>query len=213
VDAFTHVCQAYWYPVFAFLRRRGESPADAEDHTQAFFTWLLESNVIARADPERGRFRTFLVTALRQFVVRRHLHDSAQKRTPAGGLTSIDARDGEKRYRMEPADLSSPDRQFDRAWALSVLDRVMTRLRDEWTATGRVDRFDVLKSCLTGDAELAGRDLAQSAGMSEGAFRVAVHRLKRRYGELLRLEVGATVDSETEVDDELRDLMRALADG
>ena len=208
--ALGELCRRYWYPLYAFLRRRGAGAEDAEDTVQAFFCWLTESGVVGRADPARGRFRSFLITALKQFAVRRHEREAAAKRNPGRPVVSIDAADGRRRYQQEPCHDLTPDRQFEYAWAMAVVDQAMLRLRAEWERAGRGERFDALKASLTGRPDATGRELAAKLGMSEGAVRVAVHRLKRRYGEILREDVGATVDSADGVDDELQDLMAAL---
>lgn len=204
------LCQTYWYPIYAFLRRQNFSPADAEDTTQSFFVWLLESNVIERADAERGRFRAFLVTALKQFASRERQYRSAAKRSPVRQLLSLDADEPERRFSLEPSHVQTADRQFDRAWAMEFLRLTMERLEEEWRMAGRSDRFDALKDYFTGGDTLTGRELADRLGMSEGAARVALHRLKHRYGELLREAVAATVAPGDSVDDELRSLMAAL---
>lgn len=214
--ALGELCRRYWYPLYAFLRRRGAKAEDAEDTVQAFFCWLTESGVVGRADPTRGRFRTFLITALKQFAARRHERAAAAKRDPGRPVVSIDAAvaaDGRRRYQQEPSHDLTPDKQFEYAWAMSVIDQAMRRLRDEWEQAGKGDRFDALRESLTGPSDTSGRELAARLGMSEGAVRVAVHRLKRRYGEILREEVGCTVDGGEQVDEELNHLMTALRPG
>lgn len=210
-QALETLCQSYWYPLYAYLRRRGQSQQDAEDAVQAFLAWLLESRVIGRADPTRGRFRGFLIAALQQFVARHHQYESAAKRRPDLPLLSIDAADGACRYQLEPSHDVTPERQYEQAWALSIVDRAMQRLKAEWEQTGKGERFEALKSSLTGQRDESGRDTARRLGLSEGAVRVAIHRLKQRYGELLREEVGQTVDSVDEIDDELTYLLGALS--
>lgn len=211
--ALAELCQRYWYPLFAFVRRRGHDPADAEDAVQEFFTWLLEKHVLEYADPARGRFRGFLAAAMAQFLLRRRQHDRAGKRHPGTSFLSIDLADGETRYAAELVDQATPERIFDRAWALATLQRAMDRLREEYARAHRGERFDSLAGFLTGQSERSGREIGDSIGMTEGAVRAAVHRMKRRYGELLREEVAGTLDNPDNVEDELRDLLAALGEG
>lgn len=208
--AMAELCQAYWYPLYAYARKRGGSPAEAEDSVQAFFAWLLEKNLLRRAEPERGRFRGFLVASFQQFLARQHAHDSAQKRRPTTPLTSINTSTGELRYDKELTDEVTPERLFEYTWALSVVQRVMDQLRAEAVAGGRVDRFDAFQGMMTDQGTTGARELGQSLGMSEGAVRVAVHRMKQRYGELLRQEIAVTLDEGEDVNEEIRYLMNAL---
>lgn len=210
-QALESLCQAYWYPLYAYLRRRGQAHQDAEDAVQAFLAWLLESGTLGRADPSRGKFRGFLVAAMQQFLARRHEYDSAAKRRPARPLLSIDSSDGARRFQLEPSHQVTPERQYEYAWALSIVERAMQRLKGEWEQAGKQDRFEALKSSLTGQSDESGRQVAQRLGLSEGAVRVAIHRLKQRYGELLREEVGQTLESPAEIDDELKYLLGALS--
>ena len=205
--ALADLCRAYWYPLYAFARRRGHEPADAEDAVQEFFAHLVESGLLKYADPGRGRFRGFLAAAFRQHLARRHEHATAAKRLPPGGVASLDVSAGEGRYAHEPADPDTPDRLFDRAWALSVLDRAMTKLRDE---SGSAERFDAFRGLLTGQGGETTRAVGDRLGLAEGAVRVAVHRLRRRYAALLRAEVADTLDAGGDVEAELRELLAAL---
>lgn len=210
-QALEELCQAYWYPLYAYLRRRGHVHQDAEDAVQSFLAWLMESGVLGRADPNRGKFRGFLVSSMQQFLARRHQHESAAKRRPERPVLSIDAADGARRYELEPCHKVTPEKQYEQAWALSIVERAMLRLKGEWEQSGKQDRFEALKASLTGRRAESGRDLAARLGLSEGAVRVAVHRLKQRYGELLREEVGQTVESPAEIDEELKYLLGALS--
>jgi DNA-directed RNA polymerase specialized sigma24 family protein len=208
--AWSSLCELYWYPVYAHVRRRGLRAEDAEDATQSFFAWLLEANIIARADQARGRFRTFLLTAMDQFLIRRHEYESAAKRRPDRPMFSLSIDAAERRYASEPATSSSIERQFDRAWALAVLDRSMERLGDEWRDGGKAARFEALRPFVAGDESAAVPSVATRLGLSEGAVRVAVHRLRARFAALLRDEVGRTLDGEADIDDELRHLRESL---
>lgn len=208
--AIAELCASYWYPLYAYHRRRGARPEEAEDAVQAFFGRLLESNLLSYADPERGRFRGFLVASFRQFLAARHAYESAACRRPPQAIASIDTAEAEARYHRELADHETPERTYDRAWALALLQRTMDLLRDEYAADGRSERFEALRGTLTGQAAVSHRELATRLGTTEGAVRVAVHRLRQRYAELLREEVRATVDDGEDVDSEIRELLSAL---
>lgn len=210
-EALSILCRAYWYPIYAFVRHRGFSPEQARDRTQDFFAYVLERDLIARADPARGRFRAFLRT-----VCARHLADHRERENTAkrgGGrpLLAINPLDAEQRYALEPSHELTAERIFDRTWALTLLDRVVDRLRREYDDAGRSARFEELIAVLTRDPESAPyADIARKLGTTEGNVRVAVHRLRRRYGLLLREEISATVGDVAEVDDEIRALFGAL---
>jgi DNA-directed RNA polymerase specialized sigma24 family protein len=206
------LCEAYWYPLYAFIRRKGYSPEQAKDHTQDFFAYLLDRGVLAKADPVRGRFRAFLRTVCGRFLA--GLRERAGARKRGGGRHSlpIDAFDAEGRYARELADLGSPERIFDRTWALTLLGRVLDQLREEYNDAGRLATFEELRAVLV---EESGRepyvDIAGRLGTSEGAVRVAACRMRRRYGMLLRQEIARTVDDPGDIDEEIRELFSALA--
>ena len=206
------LCQAYWYPLYAYARRRGLGPSEAEDAVQSFFAWLLEKNIIRYADPERGRFRGFLAASFQQFLARRREHESAAKRRPSGSMVSIEAEMTEGRYVRELVDDVTPDRLYDYAWAMSVLKRAMDRLRTECDSNSRAARFEAFQGLMTGQSAQSAREVGQILGMSEGAVRVALHRFKQRYGELLREEVAQTLETEadSEIESELGRLLEAL---
>lgn len=210
-QALETLCTTYWYPLYAYVRRRGHQPAQAQDLTQAFFTQLLEGNVLAIADQERGRFRSFLLKAFKNFIATQRRRDSAQKR--GGGLRrrSLDFAAGEERYRLEPADTATPERLFERRWALTLLEQALACLREEYESTGRKELFAVLEPHLHGGDRLPHAQLAARLDMSEGGVKVAAHRLRRRYREILRGQVAETVASPEAVDQELRELLQALA--
>lgn len=206
--ALAELCRDYWYPLYAFARRRGHSPHDAQDLTQAFFADLLERNPTS-ADPARGRFRSYLLGALKHFLANEWHRAHAQKRGGGRRIIEWDALDPEKRYALEPHAEGNPDALYDRRWALDLLDRAIGRLRAEFDSKGDGATFDALKATLTG-AEPPREDLARQLGMSEGALKVAIHRLRQRYRELLRAEIADTVDSPADVDGEMRHLVAVL---
>jgi RNA polymerase sigma factor (sigma-70 family) len=205
------LCGAYWYPIYAYIRHRGYPPESAQDLTQDFFTRVLEKGLFAEADPVRGRFRSFLRTVCTHYLANRRDRERAFKRGGGRSSLPIDSADAESRYTREPAHELTPDRIFDRSWALTLLTRVFDRLRREYEDAGRGNVIDELRAVLTEDPQAAPYSkIAARLGISEGAVRVAVHRLRRRYGILLRQEIGTTVDDPAEVDDEIRALFAAL---
>jgi RNA polymerase sigma-70 factor (ECF subfamily) len=183
-------------------RRPGPDPG--------FFARLLEKNDLAAADRTRGRFRSFLLAACQHFLANRHDHDTAKKRGGGRARLPLDFADADGRYSREPADENTAERVFDRQWAVGVLDKTLAGLRDEYVESGRAKPFDTLKECLTGAAEASYADLADQLGMTEGAVKVAVHRLRQRYRDRLRAAIAETVATPEEVDDEIRALFAAL---
>ena len=210
-EALSVLCQAYWFPIYAYIRHRGYVPERARDLTQDYFAYVLERGLFAKADPTRGRFRSFLRTiCLRQLAEHRD-HDNAAKRGGRRTFVSIDPHDAERRYNLEPAHELTPERIFDRTWALTLLDRVVERMRSEYDDAGQATKFEELIVVLTRDpASETYAKLAVRLGMTEGNVRVAVHRLRRRYGVLLRDEIAATVGDATQVEDEIQTLFTAL---
>jgi RNA polymerase sigma-70 factor (ECF subfamily) len=205
------LCQTYWYPLYAYARRRLGRSEDAQDLTQEFFARLLEKDYLHAADSGRGKFRSFLLSAFQHFLANEHARAAAQKRGGDRRSLSIEFQDGESRYRHEPADPTTPETLYEWRWALTLLEQALARLRQEFTRAGKERLFEALKGTLTGDGtgepyERLGRDL----GLSEAAVKTAAHRLRRRYQELLRAEVAQTVASPQEVEDELRDLFAAV---
>jgi RNA polymerase sigma-70 factor (ECF subfamily) len=210
--ALARLCQAYWYPLYAYVRRRGYAAHDAQDLTQEFFARLLEQNWLAQADRERGRFRTFLLAALSHFLANEWDKARAQKRGGAVQFVPLQLDSAETRYGQEPADPVTPEQCFERRWAVALLEEVLNRLREEHLAAGTAEMFDVLKPCLVGDRQAQPyAALATQLGMTEGAVKVAVHRLRQRYRQLLREEIANTVATPEEVTDEMHHLFAVLA--
>ena len=207
------LCQWYWTPLYEFARRRGSPSADAADLTQDFFVALLEKDFLRTADQERGRFRSFLLTAFKRFLMNEHDRATALKRGGGVRVITINADEAESRVCLEPADHRTPEILFERRWAITLLDRVLGQLAQEMSDKGRSQLFECCRGCLTGvglDEHYAS--IASQCGVTEAAVKVAVHRLRARYRELLIEEVRQTVASEAEVVDELRALMRAVMD-
>ena len=210
-QALAELCGRYWYPLYAYVRRHVANAEDARDLTQEFFARLLEKNLLAHAHPARGRFRSFLLTVCRNFLVNAWQRGRAQKRGGDRPILSLDYAGAESRYQREPADPWTPERLYDRQWALTLLERVLDRLRAENIAAGKGDRFEQIKPFLAGmPPDVAQADAARSIGLSEGAFKVALHRLRGRYRELLREEVAQTLEDGADVDGEIRELFHSL---
>jgi len=210
-EALEKLCQTYWYPLYAFIRRQGHEAHDAEDITQEFFARFLARDYFSRADPALGRFRNFLLASLKHFLSERHRHAHRLKR--GGGLhfLSWDNQTAEERYRFEPCDSSHAEESFDRQWAYMLLEKALSRLGDEQSATGKSESFSRLKDFVWGDQiGVSYAEAAEWLGLSEGAFKVMVHRLRKRFRELLREEVAHTVSAVHEIDDELRYLASIL---
>ena len=211
-DALEKLCQTYWYPLYAYARRRGYPVADAQDLTQAFFERFLERHWIEAADNEKGRFRTFLLTAMNRFMADQWDKARAQKR--GGGVTHVPVQldTAETRYGMEPADAATPEQYFERRWALTLLNTVLQNLRSEYQREGKGDLFAALDSTLIGASQSQPyAQLAERLNMNEGAIKTAVHRLRKRYRELLRTEISQTLAKNENVDEELRHLLAVLS--
>ena len=206
------LCQTYWFPLYAYLRRRGYDTHQAEDYTQGFFAGILERKGLQRADPKYGKFRSFLLVSLKNFLADEWDRSQAQKRGGDKKILSLDFDAAANRYDQEPAHQISPEKLFERSWALTVLTRAMDRLKAESAASDKQQLFDCLKVYLTAEKDTVPyRDVAAKLEMTEGAVKVAVHRLRRRYRELVRDEIAQTVTTEAQVDEEIRDLFAALA--
>ncbi len=210
--ALEELCRTYWYPLYAYVRRHGHSREDAEDLTQGFFARLLEKNYLEGVTSDGGKFRSFLLVALKRFLANEWDRANRQKR--GGGVLplSLDWQDAETRYQIAPADNLSPDKLYDRAWAVVVLERVITRLRDENGADGKAGLYEQLKPFLMmGKSEIPYAQAAAALKMTEGGVRVVVHRLRRRYRELLREEIAQTLANPAQADEEMQALFSALA--
>ena len=211
--ALEKLCQVYWYPLYAYVRRQGNSPQDAEDLTQGFFARLLEKHYLDDVDRKRGKFRSFLLASIKHFMADEHDRATAQKRGGGRLLISLDVEDSEKRYRLEPAHDLTPEKLFERRWALSLLSAVFERLQKDYAEAGKGKLFEVIQRFLAPDSNEA--DYASAAGqlqMKEDALRMAVHRLRQRYGNLFREEVANTVSDESEIEDEMRHLRNILSE-
>lgn len=210
-SALETLCARYWFPLYVFARRRVATVPDAQDLTQGFFLRLLENNALAAASPERGRFRSFLLTSLKNYLANEWDRAAAQKRGGDRRQLSLDWESGESRLPLEPAHTETPEREFERQWALTLLDNVVCRLQSEFSAAGKPRHFELLKGTLTGDrAAFDYSIIAAELSISEDAARQAAHRLRKRYRELLREEVAATVECDEDVDDEIGRLFDAL---
>lgn len=212
--ALATLCSTYWYPLYAYVRRRGYGPEDSQDLTQEFFSRLLRQNWLAQADRQRGRFRTFLLAALSHFLANEWDKARAQKRGGRVQLVPLQLDSAETRYGQEPPDLLTPEQCYERRWALALLDRVLSRLQDENAAAQKLELFETLKPCLLGERQNQPYTvLATKLGLTEGAVKVAVHRLRQRYRQLLREEIAHTVATPAEVDEEMRYLVTVVGGG
>lgn len=211
-EALEKLCSAYWYPLYVYVRRRGHTPEDAQDLTQDFFQRLLASDWIARADQAKGRFRTFLLCGLKNFLANEWQKSGRLKRGAGKVFVALDALEAEERYKVEPAEFASPDKLFERRWALTLLESVLQRLETENTEPNVSEQFLALRGVLVGEPSEEGYAvLAFRFGVSENTVKSWVHRLRRRYRELLREAVAQTVQGPEEVQDELRFLARVLS--
>ncbi len=209
--ALTRLCETYWYPLYCCVRRHGHSPEDAQDLTQAFITKLLEKNQISLADPERGRFRAFLLRSLENFLHNQHERAAAQKRGSGRQLETWNSETAEQRYQAESQQQLSPEELYERRWAATILTGTLARLRREFVASGRVELFDLLEPHLWGDdTSVPYAQIATALVMTEVAVKGAMHRLRKGYRKLLRDEIAQTVGSMVDVDDELLQLRRVL---
>jgi RNA polymerase sigma-70 factor (ECF subfamily) len=211
-QALEALCQTYWFPLYAYLRRHGNDAHQAEDYTQAFLAFLLDKHGLRLADPKRGRFRSFLLTSLKNFLSNERARAAALKRGGDRKIFSLDIENAERMYALKPRGELSPDKIFARSWALTVLDRTMDRLGAEAARSKKPELFERLRAHLTAaEDSIPFREMASELDMSEGAVRVAAHRLRRRYRECLRDEIAQTVTTEEQIDQEIRDLFTALA--
>ena len=210
-EALEKLCRTYWYPLYVYVRRQGNSPEDAQDLTQNFFSRLLEKNYFAKADPDRGKFRTFLLRSMKNFLVNEWKRAGRVKR--GGDLTflSFDANVAEDRYAAEPANESNPDTAYEQRWAVTLIEQVLTALRQEFNAADKARLFEELKGFIWGDKSTASYvEIAGHLNLTEGTVKVAVHRLRQRFRELLRAEVAHTVARPEDIDGELRHLIAVV---
>jgi len=211
-QALSTICETYWLPLYVYVRRRGDNRDDAEDFVQGFFAHLLNNQDIRLADPKRGRFRSFLLTCLKHYIANQRDKQRAQKRGGGQAVFSLDFDRAETRYTLEPGHNQTPEKIFDRHWALTVLEQATDLLCQEMSDRGKADQFKILSPYLTESQARGGyTDAAEALDMSPGATRVAVHRMRQRYRELIRQLVAGTVAEQAEIDDEIRSLMTALA--
>jgi RNA polymerase sigma-70 factor (ECF subfamily) len=207
--ALEQLCCAYWYPLYVYVRRQGRSPEDAQDLTQDFFSRLLEKNYLAKADPDRGKFRTFLLQSLKNFLVSEWRTASRVKRGGGVEFLAIDATIAEDRYAAEPANESNPDAAYEERWAVTLIERVLAALRQEYDDAHKTRLFDELKGFIWGDKSTASyAEIAGHMNLTEGTVKVTVHRLRQSFRERLRAEVADTVSRPEDVDSELRHLIR-----
>jgi len=212
-EAMAHLCRTYWYPLYAYIRRRGCHAADAQDLTQEFFSRLLQKNYPSQADRAKGKFRSFLLLTLNHFLADEHAKATAQKRGGGQILISLDEEAPEDRYRLEPADALSPEKLFERRWAQTLLHQALVRLRTEFAQQGKADIYEVLKAFEPGEQNtLTYVEAAGRLGVSESAIKSMIHRLRQRHAELVREEIAHTVSTAAEVDDELRYLIAVISE-
>jgi RNA polymerase sigma factor (sigma-70 family) len=213
-QALERLCRAYWYPLYAYIRRQGHGSHDAQDLAQEFFARLLESKGLRLADRSRGRFRTFLLTSLQHFLINEWHKTNREKRGRSQRFLSLDEEKAESRFASEPVVEQPPDSLYDRGWAAILLERAMAALGAEFAQSGKKDLFERLKVFVWGEKNaLSYAAMGEQLGLSEGAVKVAVHRLRQRYGELLRAEIAQTVATPVEVEEELRYLVSVIRGG
>jgi RNA polymerase sigma-70 factor (ECF subfamily) len=211
-QALESLCQTYWYPLYVFVRRQGHVAHDAQDLTQAFFARLLEKDYLQSVEREKGRFRTFLIVAMKRFLLNEWDKLRTQKRGGNFLHLSLDADLAESRYLGESLETLPADQIYERRWALTLLDQAMARLRLDYTSSGREREFEHLKTSLTAErGEVSYREIAGTLQMTEGAARVALHRLRKRFREIFREEIASTVSTSDEVDDEVRYVVEILS--
>jgi RNA polymerase sigma-70 factor (ECF subfamily) len=211
-EALSRLCEAYWYPLYAYLRRRDFAPSDAEDLTQSFLAYLLSKDFLANVHPERGKFRSFLLASLNHFVSDHFDKEHRLKRGGGQRVLSLDAASAEQRYDLEPVEELDPQRIFERRWALTLVEAAMNRLESEAAATGKLELFHRLKPSLVGDRNaLRYSQIGQALGLSEGAIKVAAHRLRLRFRDLFQEEIAQTVSQPSEIEEEMQFLFQVLS--
>jgi len=210
-EALEQLCRAYWYPLYAFVRREGSSAVDAQDLTQEFFARLLEKNYLAQVERQKGKFRSFLLAALRHFLADQRDRARAVKRGGGADCLSLDAQTAEQRYCLEPVDRMDAEKIYERRWAMTLLEQALTRLRDENIAAGKLELFERLRDFVAGESDISSAEAAAQMGLTESAVKSALHRLRQRYRELVREEVAHTVAGPAEIDAELRYLITVMS--
>jgi len=211
-QAMETLLRTYWFPLYAYLRRNGHNANEAADYTQAFFTRMLEKQYLKSVAPKPGKFRSFLLTALKHFLANERDRANAKKRGGGRKILSLDFQSAESQYALEPADRLTPEKLFEKSWALTVLERTMTQLEAELAAKNKQKLFDHLKVYLAAEpGSVPYRDMAAKLNMTETAVKTTVHRLRKRCRQLLRNEIAQTVAAESQIDDEIRGLFAALA--
>lgn len=207
-EATAALCRMYWQPLYVYVRRAGRSPHEAEDVVQSFLLHVVENDVFTRADADRGRFRTFLLSSLKQYMARRHRDAQRQKRTPGTPIMSVDVEGAEQMLASQRE--TTPARAFERAWAMAQLELAWRIVEQDYTTDGKQAVFAALRPVISGQSDRPTRQIAQELRMSEGAANVAAHRLRRRFGEALREQIALTLDAPDDVDDEIAHLQAAL---
>ncbi|MDA1013187.1 MAG: sigma-70 family RNA polymerase sigma factor [Planctomycetota bacterium] len=208
--ALEELLSRYWTPLYFWLRRSGKTPIDAEDIVQSFFTWMIEKQIVGYADPNRGRFRRFLLAAMTQFLAKRHQYDSAAKRVPGKPVFSLPQNAAEEYFRLNGRDDRTPEQEFERNWSLETIRRTWSQLGDEYRAKDKTELFSAIVGLITDQRDESTLKVAEQLGLSDNAIRVAVHRARKRFGQLLRKEVAETLESVSDVDDELKSLLDAI---
>ena len=208
--ALAWLCEAYWFPLYAFLRRKGHSEDDARDLVQSFFVHVLEKNALVGLDPQAGKFRAFMLAALKNFVANERARAAAEKRRASHAAFTVSLDDAEEIYRREASKELDAEQLYERRWALAVVLSASGKLREEFAQAGRAQVFEVLQQYLVGESEATYAETARLLGMNEGAVQTAIHRLRKRLGKVLREEVAETVADPAEIDGELRHLLRVL---
>jgi RNA polymerase sigma factor (sigma-70 family) len=210
-QALEHLCQTYWYPLYAYVRRQGSPPHDAQDLIQGFFARMIEKNYLQDADQTKGRFRAFLLASLKHFLSDQRRHDRALKRGGGKPLFSLDEQTAEDRYRLEPVEEADPEQIYERRWALTVLEQARLRLREEWNVPGKAELYDRLDAFEThGGQELTYAEIGAQLGVAEGTVKSSASRLRQRYLELLKEEIAQTVAGPQEVGEEVRYLLAVI---
>jgi len=209
-EALEQLCAAYWYPLYVFARRQGYDAAQSEDLTQEFFARLLQRNDLAEVGPERGRFRSFLLASFKHLLANEYHRQQTEKRGGLATLVSLDREQLETRYRLEPADAVTPETLFERRWALTVLERALDRVREEYVVSEKADLFEELREFLSNQKSVPHAAIAAKYGISVGAVGVTIHRLRKRYAEVLREEISHTVSIPEEIEDEIRHLIAVV---